>query len=88
MPMIKVKEKFQVTIPNAIRKEAELAVGDYLEVVIEGGTIVLKPKAMVDRESVEAAIEAGLRDVREGRLIGPFSNMDEFEEYQAKKRKK
>ena len=40
MPMIKVKEKFQVTIPNAIRKEADLAVGDYLEVVIEGSTIV------------------------------------------------
>ena len=87
MPMIKVKEKFQVTIPNAIRKEADLAVGDYLEVVIEGSTIVLKPKAMVDRESVEAAIEAGLRDVKEGRLIGPFSNMDEFKAYQAKKRK-
>lgn len=85
MPMIKVKEKFQVTIPDAIRKEAGLAVGDYLEVVSEDGVIVLKPKAVVDSGRIDAAVEEGLRAVREGRLVGPFNNMDEFQEYRAKK---
>ncbi len=86
MPMVKVKEKFQVTIPTAIRLEAGLAIGDYLEAVIEGRSIVLKPKAPEVHDSVEAAIEEGLRDVKAGKLIGPFNTIAEFEEYQAKTR--
>lgn len=87
MSMIKVKEKFQVTIPNAIRKEAGLEVGDFLEAVIEGNTIVLKPKAMVDRDSVEAAIEAGLRDYAEGRVTPTFSSMKEYKQHRTAKKK-
>lgn len=94
MPTVKVKENFQVTIPTALRAAAGLAIGDYLEAVLDGRSIVLKPKASTNGEShanddvIKAAIEEGLREVRAGKLIGPFSNMAEFEEYQAKKRKK
>ncbi len=94
MPTVKVKENFQVTIPTALRAAAGVAIGDYLEAALEGRSIVLKPKASTNGESnanddvIKAAIEEGLRDVKAGKLIGPFSNMEEFEEYQAKKRKK
>ncbi len=82
MPLIKVKPKFQLTIPNSIRKEASLAVGDYLEAIVEGDNIVLKPKVPAERDAaVEAAIEAGLRDYEAGRVTPAFSNMKEFKEY-------
>lgn len=87
MPMIKVKEKFQVTIPTAIRLQAGVAIGDYLEAVVDGHSIVLKPKAIVDRSSVEAAIEEGLRAVKEGRVSPAFSSMKEFKQYRAAKKK-
>lgn len=79
MPLVKVKEKFQVTIPAQIRKLIHLKVGDILETVIQNNTIVLKPKAVLDRESVEAAIKEGLDDCQEGRVYGPFKSVKEFE---------
>ena len=49
LPLVKVKEKFQVTIPTELRQALHLTVGDLLEATIENETIVLKPKAVVDR---------------------------------------
>jgi len=49
MPLVKIKEKFQVTIPTALRKAVRLSVGDLLEAEAKGNTIVLKPKAMTVR---------------------------------------
>jgi AbrB family looped-hinge helix DNA binding protein len=49
LPLVKVKEKFQITLPAEIREKLDLAVGDILEATISGQTIVLQPKAVVDR---------------------------------------
>ena len=49
MPLVKVKEKFQITLPVEIREQLRLGVGDLLEATIQGQTIVLKPKDVVDR---------------------------------------
>ncbi len=81
MPLVKVKEKFQVTIPTTLRKAVRLSIGDLLEAEAKGNTIVLKPKAVVDRESVEAAIEEGLRDLKAGRVTPKFSSVKEFQAY-------
>jgi AbrB family looped-hinge helix DNA binding protein len=81
MPLVKVKEKFQVTIPTALRKAARLSVGDLLEAEAKGDTIVLKPKTLVDRQSVEAAIEEGLQDFKAGRMTPKFSSVEEFKAY-------
>ncbi len=78
MPLVKVKEKFQVTIPIQIRKLIHLEVGDILEMVTRDNTIVFKPKTIVDRESVDAAVKEGLKDCQEGRLYGPFKSVEEF----------
>ena len=58
MPLVKVKEKFQVTIPTELREALHLTVGDILEATIENDTIVLKPKVVVDRKHAwESVIE-------------------------------
>jgi AbrB family looped-hinge helix DNA binding protein len=46
---VKVKDKFQITLPAEIREQLRLAVGDLLEATIQGQTIVLKPKDVLDR---------------------------------------
>ena len=49
MPLVKVKEKFQITLPVELREALHLAVGDLLEPTIQDNVIVLKPKDVVDR---------------------------------------
>ena len=49
LPLVKVKEKFQITLPVELRKALRLDVGDILEATVERNTIVLKPKAVIDR---------------------------------------
>jgi AbrB family looped-hinge helix DNA binding protein len=54
-----VKDKFQITIPAEVREAIPLAVGDLLEATVSGQTIVLKPKAVVDRaEAWEQVLQA------------------------------
>ena len=72
VPLVKVKEKFQVTLPASVRRKAGLAVGDLLEANVEGKKITLTPKSVVDRE-----LALALEDVRKGRVYGPFSSAKE-----------
>lgn len=59
MPLVTVKEKFQVTIPAKVRDQVTLHVGDILEASVEEGAIVLRPKVVVDR----AALAGRLREI-------------------------
>ncbi len=52
MALIKVKEKFQVTIPAAVRQKAHLDVGDLLEVTVNDDGILMKPKTVTDKKSI------------------------------------
>lgn len=66
MPLVKVKEKFQVTIPAVIRRRLALKVGDVLEAELEGDRIVLKPKLVLDRSRALERLLSALREGREG----------------------
>jgi AbrB family looped-hinge helix DNA binding protein len=85
MPLVRIKQKFQVTIPADIRDKLHLEEGGLLEATTEGGTIVLTPKAVVNRADVEAAIAEGLDDVRKGRVSAPFRTAKEFRKVRASK---
>lgn len=67
MPLVKVKEKYQVTLPAAVRRKAGVAVGDLLEAKVQGKKITLTPKSVIDRE-----LALALEDYKHGRFIGPF----------------
>lgn len=60
MPLVTVKDKFQVTIPAKLRDQAAISVGDLLEATIEQGAIVLRPKAVVDRAAIAEEVERAL----------------------------
>ena len=65
MPLVKVKEKFQITLPAELREVLHLAVGDLLEATIQDNVIVLKPKAVVDRAQAWAKIEQAMASVKD-----------------------
>ena len=72
MTLVRVKEKFQVTLPAEARKKMKLEVGDLLEADVERDRLVLSPKRAIDLELAKA-----LEDVRKGRTHGPFRSADE-----------
>ena len=47
---MKVRPKGQITLPDAVRKAARLSEGDYLEVSVEEGTIIMRPKKLIDAD--------------------------------------
>ena len=73
MSIVTVKNKYQIVIPQRVREQIGVAVGDLLEAKVERGKITLTPKSLVDRAMVE-----GLEDVRKGRVRGPFNTVDEM----------
>jgi len=73
MAIVTVTSRFQVVIPQRVREQIGVAVGDHLEARVERGKITLTPKSLVDR-----AILEGLEDVRKGRVRGPFGAVDEM----------
>jgi AbrB family looped-hinge helix DNA binding protein len=79
MPLVKVQPKGQVTLPSKLREKAGIGVGDYVEVIQEGGRIVLTPQEIAPRHPViDAALEEGLADERAGRMTPAFSSMKEY----------
>ena len=77
MPLVKVKEKYQVTLPASIRQKAGVAVGDLLEAQVKGGKITLTPMVVVDRALVERRLAESFEDFRKGRVYGPFASAKE-----------
>ena len=90
MAAVKIGVSRQVVIPKKIHDKLGLAPGDYLEVEVERGKVVMTPKALVDKP-LEKRLTEGIEDLRAGRSHGPFDSAKEavrFLRTEAKRRKK
>ena len=56
MPIVTVKKKYQVVIPQEVRQELDIAEGDILEAQVENGRLVYTPKILVDRKAAMAEL--------------------------------
>ena len=72
MELVTVKTKFQVVIPQSIRKRVPLDIGDLLEASFENGKITFTPKTVIDRHLAE-----GIEDIARGRTHGPYESASE-----------
>ncbi|MBS3968448.1 MAG: AbrB/MazE/SpoVT family DNA-binding domain-containing protein [Truepera sp.] len=81
MPLVRVKGKYQITIPAKVRDALALAEGDLLDMTVEGSRIVLVPQEVVARVDVKAAITEGLRAYQEGDVSAAFESVEELEAY-------
>ena len=70
MQIVAVKNKFQIVIPQHIREQVHVEIGDLLEANVEDGKITFTPKSLVDRHLAE-----GLEDLKQGRTHGPYANV-------------
>ena len=72
MPISKLGQRRQIVIPKEICDELGLQVGDFVEVRQVKGTVVIKPKKLVDADDVltpqeEAIVRKGERQLRQGK---------------------
>lgn len=75
MVLVKVRGKAQVTLPVKVRRSLGIEEGDYLQVDVEAGRIVMSPQAVIDKlpwvelsEEGERMVQEGLDDIAAGRV--------------------
>jgi antitoxin MazE len=49
MALVKLKNKYQVVIPDIVRKKINLNIGDTLEIEEKDGEIILKPVLVIEK---------------------------------------
>ena len=72
---VKVREKFQVTIPEDVRSKLPLKVGERVEVIARGGEIVIRPILEIPRHQAwfwskewQAQLALAKKDIDKGRV--------------------
>lgn len=78
MPYVKVKQKCQITIPVAVRKEIGIGEGDTLEAKAENGKIILEPQAIQPREKQYIDFCSMLGIAKEHRSFETGEEINEF----------
>ena len=83
--IVKIRENYQVTIPNNLRRLMDLGVGDYVEVNFKNGRLIINPVKVVSpdqsyfytKEWQKGEAEAD-KDIAAGRVAGPFKNIKDL----------
>jgi len=73
--IIQVRKKAQLTLPLSVRQELGVEEGDYMEVQVRNGEIVLKLKRLIDKDQAwfwterwQEGEKAAEEDIRYGRI--------------------
>ncbi|HNS32130.1 MAG TPA: AbrB/MazE/SpoVT family DNA-binding domain-containing protein [bacterium] len=71
MGIVKIREKYQVTIPEDVRAKISCEVGEYVRVDAEGSSIVIKPLVVEEKFSPDetALLEKALKKQTRGRIM-------------------
>jgi bifunctional DNA-binding transcriptional regulator/antitoxin component of YhaV-PrlF toxin-antitoxin module len=98
MSIVRVKNKYQVVIPESVRLEIGVEIGDTFEATAEKGAIVLKPRSLIvadrdeytpkERRRIDVQLGKSLVEYKQGKSYGPFNSHKEvaaFLHEQAKK---
>ncbi|MBN2240506.1 MAG: AbrB/MazE/SpoVT family DNA-binding domain-containing protein [Dehalococcoidales bacterium] len=72
--LIQVRKKAQLTLPLSVRKQLGIEEGDYMDVQVKDGEIILKLKKLIDKsqawfwtERWQQGEKEAEEDIREGR---------------------
>ena len=91
--IVKVQHKGQVTIPARLRTQAGISEGDLVEASLNNGKIIFTPKVVIDRSKfptaddeytreqrriIDARLAKADRDIKQGRVYGPFNTAEEM----------
>lgn len=86
---VTVKSRSELVVPRSVRRRAGIKTGDQVEFKVSGGVINIIPKlpsaddeyTVEQRRAVDRALAAGLDDVKNGRLYGPFETHEAMIEF-------
>ncbi|MFQ5796537.1 MAG: AbrB/MazE/SpoVT family DNA-binding domain-containing protein [Candidatus Bipolaricaulia bacterium] len=85
MPTVKIGLKHQITIPAEIFKKLNLEVGDFVEIQIKDKHIILIPQKLIPKDQAwfwtkewQAKEREADEAIREGRVHGPFDNVEDL----------
>ncbi len=72
---VKVREKYQVTIPEEVRGKIPLKVGERVEVTARGSEIVIRPIVEIPRDQAwfwskqwQDQVSQSLKDLKKGKI--------------------
>ncbi len=65
MSLTRVRGKGQITLSDRVRRAARVAEGDLLEVSVEAGAIVMRPKKLIDADQAWFWTESWQKGERE-----------------------
>lgn len=76
MALVRMLRGGQITLPAEARKALKLSEGDYLDLEVQGGALLLKPVTVVDRAEADRRLDAILSRVK---YVGPKPEPSEEE---------
>jgi len=72
---VKVREKYQVTIPEDVRGKIPLKVGERVEVVARGGEIIIRPIVEIPRDQAwfwsrqwQKQVAKSMEEIKKGKM--------------------
>ncbi len=81
MAIIKIKQKFQITLPVDIRKKLAMKEGDYVKISVKDDSIILKP---IDKEQLwwwteewQKMEKEAQEAIEKAQIIGPYDNIQD-----------
>ncbi|MBI5188418.1 MAG: AbrB/MazE/SpoVT family DNA-binding domain-containing protein [Nitrospirae bacterium] len=84
---VKVREKYQITIPEEVRKKVSLEIGERVEVDVREGLIVIRPVIEIPRDQAwfwtkewQGQIAQSMKDLRKGK-VKVFKSVKEARKY-------
>jgi AbrB family looped-hinge helix DNA binding protein len=78
IPLTRVGERYQVTIPKDAREAVGLKAGDLVEARPGKGCIILYPEVVINKVDVEKRLAEAEADLKAGRVHGLFGSVDEL----------
>ncbi len=64
---VKIREKYQITIPEEVREKISLEIGERVEVDVKGGQIIVRPVMEIPRDQAWFWTKEWQESVREAK---------------------
>ena len=83
MPLVRIKNKYQIVIPEDVRAKLHVRIGDTLEIEEKDGVLVAKPVMVIDKSQAYFWTEEwqeGEKEAEEAKKKGKFKEFDKASE--------
>jgi len=83
MSLVKVKSKYQIVIPDEVRKKLHVEIGDTLEIEEKDGVLVARPVMVIDKSQSYFWTEdwqKGEKEAEEAKRKGKFKEFEKADE--------